>query len=465
MAENKDIEIAVKEFGAKASGYDKPLKYYKGEHELAFATEKFQNTFGKLFREFALNLCPAVADAVRDKLTLTGWSVETGENASGDITTDAWKIWQANRMGVRSRQIHREALVAGDSYAIVWVDPNQKTTIYPQKAKTCVVFYDEESPGKILKAAKQWLTAPDAKGEKFARINLYYPDRIERYISVKKTTALPEKATDYVEFKDDGNSAIIKNPYGVVPVFHFGNNADIGSFGQSELADAIPLQNALNKSVCDLLVAMEFAAYRQRYATGIDVEYDDEGKPKAPFVAGIERLWVNESPEAKFGDFAASDLKQFLEVKDGFRVDMAVVTGTPIYYFQQTGGQFPSGEALQKAEARFNHKVNDRQESFGQVWEDLMAFALRIEGNKKDVRLFTEWEDPAPLSEKDKLANLSTKGDLGVPDEKLWEEMGYGEDDIKRFQEIAAQKALDAVDRFNAGEGDGVSGRGSEGAT
>lgn len=455
MAENKDIEIAVKEFEAKADGYDKPLKYYKGDQDLAFATEKFQNTFGKLFREFALNLCPAVCDAVRDKLTLTGWSVEDGETASGDITTDAWKIWQANRMGVRSRSIHREALVAGDSYAIVWVDPAGKnTTIYPQKAKTCVVFYDEESPGKILWAAKQWLTPPDAKGETFARLNLYYPDRIERYISVKKTTTLPEKVKDWAEIADD--KPVIKNPYSKVPVFHFGNNADIGSFGQSELSDAIPLQNALNKSVCDLLVAMEFAAYRQRYATGIDVEYDDEGKAKAPFIAGIERLWVNESPEAKFGDFAASDLKQFLDVKDGFRIDMAVVTKTPIHYFTQTGGDFPSGEALQKAEQPFINKVNDRQESFGQVWEDLMAFALRIEKGKKDVRLFTEWEDPAPLSEKDELANLQTKQDLGIPDEQLWEEAGYGEDDIKRFQKIAAKKAQDAVDTFNAGEGDGV---------
>jgi hypothetical protein len=33
-----------------------------------------ENAFGSLFREFALNLCPAVVDAVREKLKITSFS-------------------------------------------------------------------------------------------------------------------------------------------------------------------------------------------------------------------------------------------------------------------------------------------------------------------------------------------------------------------------------------------------------
>ena len=32
--------------------------YYRGEHQLAFASEKFKNTFGSLFKEFAMNFVP-----------------------------------------------------------------------------------------------------------------------------------------------------------------------------------------------------------------------------------------------------------------------------------------------------------------------------------------------------------------------------------------------------------------------
>lgn len=452
MADNKDIEIAVKRLSANAVTYTKPSKYYAGDHELQFATDKFKNTFGKLFREFSLNMCPAVADALRDKLTITGYRVEEGNGK--EISKKTWELWQQNRMGVRGRQIHREAVVNGDAYAIVWVDPAGKTTIYPNRAENCTVIYDEETPGKIIWGAKYWITQPDGRGAKHARLNLFYADRIERYITVKKCEgSLPAKREDWKEYapKGTGNFST-PNQYGVPPIFHFGNNADLGSFGVSELAQAYAPQDALNKSVLDMMVAMEFASYRQRWAAGIEIDYDDDGKAIPPFVAGIERLWTTENPEAKFGDFEATNLEQFLKVKDGFRTDVAMVTGTPMHYFMITGASFPqSGVSIEKIESRFLAKVRDRMESFGQVWEDVMSFALRIEGSK-DVRLFTEWEDPAPLSEKEQLENIAAKKDLGITDRQALIEAGYGEDEITVMldEKEAAREKL--ITGFNAGE-------------
>ena len=56
---NKDLELAIDNFRRLAVRYDRSEKYYKGDHDLTFATEKFQNAFGSLFREFAMNLCAA----------------------------------------------------------------------------------------------------------------------------------------------------------------------------------------------------------------------------------------------------------------------------------------------------------------------------------------------------------------------------------------------------------------------
>ncbi len=56
----------------------------------------------------------------------------------------------------------------------------------------------------------------------------------------------------------------LPNPYGVVLVFHFANNAIIGQPGRSELEAAIPVQDGLNKSVLDISLAMEFTRHRQR---------------------------------------------------------------------------------------------------------------------------------------------------------------------------------------------------------
>ena len=65
---NNDIERALEDLRPSRTRYARTERYYDGDHDLAFATEKFVNTFGTLFREFALNLCPVVCDAVRDKL-------------------------------------------------------------------------------------------------------------------------------------------------------------------------------------------------------------------------------------------------------------------------------------------------------------------------------------------------------------------------------------------------------------
>src|SRR5207237_6854127 len=74
---NRDIEQAIDNLKRLAGKYSRAERYYRGDHDLSFATEKFQNAFGLLFREFAMNLCPAIVDAVKDKLIVTGFSVES----------------------------------------------------------------------------------------------------------------------------------------------------------------------------------------------------------------------------------------------------------------------------------------------------------------------------------------------------------------------------------------------------
>ncbi|QQS32114.1 MAG: phage portal protein [Acidobacteriota bacterium] len=415
---NNDIEKAITRIRSGAARYAKAERYYEGRHDLAFATEKFQNTFGSLFREFALNLCPIVCDAVRDKLRITGFSSEV-ENA-GTAVRSVNAIWRRNRMETRAGEAHKEALRCGDAYVVVWPNARGEAVIHPNRAANMAVFYDDETPGVVTLAAKRWRV--ETGGE---RLNLYYADRIEKYSCGENGG---EKFT---------RDAVVKNPFGVVPVFHFANNADIGSSGRSELDAAIPVQDGLNKSVLDMLVAMEFAAYRQRWAAGIELDLDQDGKPVAPFRAGVEHLWISENPDAKFGDFEAARLDQFLKVKDSFRVDMATVTGTPLHYFVQNASGFPSGESLRRAESRFLAKVRDRQAAFGEVWADVMSFALRIKTGRH-AHLRTLWEDAAPPSEKERLGNLLLKRQLGIPQTRLLAEAGYGaaESDRKNEEEI-----------------------------
>jgi hypothetical protein len=162
-------------------------------------------------------------------------------------------------------------------------------------------------------------------------------------------------------------------------------------------------------------------------------------------------LWTVGNDKAKFGQFESGNLDQFLKVQDSFRSEIARVSGTPLHYLMLQTGDFPSGEAMKTAEARFLAKVRDRQTSFGGEWESAMALALQIEGSAETAsQMFVQWADPAPASEKERLEALTIKQGLGVTETQLLTEAGYGAADIVRMQAEREIETANAERQFNA---------------
>lgn len=423
----EDLKWGLDAIRARQLDYTLANDYYYGRHKLAFATDKFRNAFGSLLRAFADNLCAVVVDTVADRLQVTGFSSEDGADAESEAAT---AIWRLNRMDRRSGETHAEALRSGDAFMVVWPDTTGIPRFYPQAGRLCAVQYDEDTPGQIMRAAKLW---QDAQAR--WRLTLYYPDRIEKYVSTAGTSGdFPHSASIFSPLALPGEAWPMANPYGRVPLFHFANNAATGELGRSELADVIPLQDGLNKSITDMLVAMEFAALPQRWVTGLEVELDETtGKPKALFVPGADRIWSVGAPDARFGQFDAANLAQFITVQEAFRVEIARVSRTPLHHLMPTTSAFPSGEAMKTAEQPLLAKVKDRQLAWGNVWEDVMSFALSMTGGAG--ALSCNWIDPTPRNERNLVETLLLKKQLGVSDAQLLRELGYTEQQIGVFAE------------------------------
>lgn len=448
---NDDVKRALAQIRDRWTQYALYSSYYSGDHRMAFATDKMKSLFGALFEKFSDNMCPAVVDAMADKLNLTGFGMgDDQKSGGGEGETQIEKViretWERNRMDKRVGEVHTEALKSGDAYVIVWPDlddPGQ-VTIYPNQADRMTVYYDEERPGVILWAAKAWRTVDDS-----VRLVMYYPDRIEHYVTLNKkqdfTTLKPES------FKAH-ELGVVRNPYGRVPVFHFANNAPVGHFGISELKPVVPLQDSLNKAITDMLVAMEFVALPQRYIAGIKLDTDPvSGRYIWPFEAGVDRIWSVDDPSAKFGEFPAANLEHFLKVQDNFRGSIARVSRTPLHHLLMMTGEFPSGESLKTAETPFTSKLKDRTVSFGNVWEDVMTFALQIMAVSLGTkRLSAEWKDVEPKSEKDYSETLTIQQNLRPP---MLRKLGYSENDIEEITS-SAQTVGDAImDQFTNGAG------------
>lgn len=455
-----DIEWALETITKRADRYKLYRDYYGGNHRVAFATDKWRSTFGALFAAFADNLCPAIVDAVVDRLQLDGLK-SVGELLPGETDPNADlldNLWDSNRMARRSGEVHLEALREGDAYVIVWPakDPALPPVITPQKANRMCVDYDEgaDTPGTIRVAAKVWPL--NGKGTKWA-LNLYYADRIEKLetSSLAQSGVMPEKPEAWGPRIDKGEAgSSLPHTYGRVPVFHFANNASTGEAGVSELKDWVPLQDALNKSVADMLVAMEFQALPQRWIAGLEIVYDEQGNVVPAFEPGADRIWQFVSENTKSGQFEAADLEKFIKVSDSLRAEGARVTRTPLHYLLLEG-RFPSGDALEVATQPLDSKVTDRRGSFGEAWEDLGEFAFALMG-RTDVDLEALWGERRPNDELKHAQAVQAKVDLGISKRQGLRELGYSEQQIDLFEAEneanAPQIAQAAVDAFNRGD-------------
>ncbi len=159
------------------------------------------------------------------------------------------------------------------------------------------------------------------------------------------------------------------------------------------------------------------------------------GIPKVGFDAGEDRLWFTNDQHVKFGQFDSTDLSQFLQVADSYRIEMARISGTPTHFFLINTSDAMSGEALKTLESRFTKKVYRLGINFGVVWANVMKLALRMQGSTiADDNLTTQWESPEQRSEKERLECLGLKRDiLEVPVDTLREEYGYTLEDIADF--------------------------------
>lgn len=416
-----DTQTALDTIAANYPARKKYCDYYDGVHYLAFATEKFKTAFGKTLAGMRDNLCPIVVEAPADRMEIINFAGEEG-NIKAPIATESWKIWQREQMELESFNVHLEAVKTGASYVIVWPNEKGETRFFLQDSRNCVVIEDEET-GEPLFGAKQWKTDDDK-----VRLNLYYADRIEKRITAKSRTGQTGalKAEHFIKFADKEPT---ENPYGVVPMFEFKT--------MPVLEDAIPVQDVLNKTLADRMVSQEFAAFRQRWATGLTPPADElTGVPTLPFKAGADRLWFTDAEGVKFGEFDATALEPFLQASDADRLEMARISGTPLHFFSINVSDAISGKALKALESRFTKKVKRLTLNFGAVWAQIMKLALQIEKKSVDGTLTVQWSAVETQDEKELWETLGLKADLGIPEEILWEESGYTKEDIARFKKL-----------------------------
>lgn len=367
-----DLEVTFDVLTRKAAAYRCFLDYYDGRQPLMYTASRLEKIFEGVDATFTQNWCAVVIDAADDRINLTG--IKAKDKTITDKLAD---IWADEQLGLIADDVHLDALICGEAFVVAWKQRdelgNEQLDLFRNDPSCVHVQYDADNP-KRKKWAAKYFAGEDGRG----RITLYYPDHVEFWVS-RKSSADVQSWKAYEKEKEDAD-----NPFGVIPVFHFITS---GRRIQSELANVIPIQNAINKMVADMMIAAEFGAFKQRWVIS-----NAEGLGalrNAP-----NEIWTFPAGDGlgqptQVGEFAETNLSQFLDSMDKLASSLSSITRTPKHFFFSQAGEL-SGEALMTMESPLVKKCGKFIARFAPTWKELAVFLLKLE----DVVVETKMIDP-----------------------------------------------------------------------
>lgn len=428
--------------------------YYKGRLNLALASEKWRAEFASRFPSYSANFMAIVVDTHRARLQVQG--IRYGDDPKAD--TEAWDWWQDNHMDAESLKLHREMLVSGSAYALVWPNEQNVPEISIESPSDVIVA---TQPGKAWKrqaALKRFIGEDDR-----LHAELYLPDGIYRFRSQQTDSDFSMmqwySLASWERDQRPGETWPIKNPFGVVPVVPFVHQPDLLNEGTSKIKPVASNQDAINKLRVDAFVSAEFASYRQRWAIGIDIPTDPvTGEAVEPFRAAVDRLWIveppdpavypdaNNAPKVQFGEFDVTPLAPFYAAIDGELQMMAGISNTPQHRLLPQSGQPASADAIRSEEAGLIAEVLDSMVNIGEAHEEIfrLNFLMRDDPRGKQRGAEIIWRDPEVQSEGAHIDALVKMRALGVPDEALWQRMqGVTQSTIRQWRTLALQQQLE----------------------
>lgn len=400
---------------------------------------------------FSDNHMGTIVAALVDRLKVQGFvvpgeprtaSANGGPSAPGPIAVAMADWWEMNGGDALEKAVHEHAVALGDAYVIVEWDAEQQIPRFTLNSPELVrSYYDPADAMRMAYATKRWVVADGAiePGARVGsvRLNVYYPDRIEKWIA-RSSAAGAVSTWERFEVAGEPWPLPWTNADGMplgIPVVHYRNDDRGSDYGRSELIDAIPLQDALNKALVDGVKVADSQGWPQRWGAGLDKAPDEELAVQPGSI-----LWT-QAKDAKFGDFDAADPNTVIAWMQHLVAEMADVTGTPAHLFRGISGAWPSGEALKLAEAPLVTKARDRQVVFGAAWEHLAELAVRMHNANASGEAVlvlprtgfdVVWESAeARPSESDRIAAVNQK--QGLSTRQRLREYGYSEEEVERI--------------------------------
>jgi hypothetical protein len=307
----EDLRCGYWELVGARGAYERAAAFYEGTVDEVYSSPKVTRLLAKFGLDSieSFNFAHIPVDAVANKMLLHSVNGDLPGNQEGifdkneSVNAVIEDLWDYNELEEELPNVFRNTGKYGDGYVMVWpvIGEEQDDSITPgfdryESARqletgdtvveddeiasvplsrksivavdilpldpfTTRVFYDTENPRKKTYAIRSWV---EGEGTSVVvRANLYYADRIERWMHQGKPSKRKGAQQKWKPFSLDGNPAVLSNPFGEVPIFHFRTER---TYGRPDHINAYGPQLAINKLVTSHLATVDYQSFPQRYA-------------------------------------------------------------------------------------------------------------------------------------------------------------------------------------------------------
>lgn len=419
---------------------DKCDNYLRGIHDKPY----FPNTATKETRMLAeravTNWMPLLV-GVPSQVSLVDGFRRAGVDNPPEFAT-----WDENRMGSRQTRTYRSALTYGHSFVAVDVRNRKRIKLRSLSPLNTVAFYDD--PGSDTWPVYVYHILENPTGDIPGRA-LYWDDQIQCEMSFTSEG-------DFTPIENTGFNHGLE----VCPVGRFVCELDLEGRVRGLVEMMMPIQNRINQTVFDLMVAQTYGAFMQRWAAGLtgDPVFDENGEPLLDDEGNVvtksietdpSRFLTSDDPNTKFGTLDATPLDGFIAALEAAIHHFAAISQIPPHALL---GQMAnlSAEALAAAEAQLMRFVETLQNSWGETWLGIFQLIAKAKGvdvdeaNGGQVR----WRD---MRAKTLASTIDALGKgaqmLDIPKRGLWSRFpGATDADVEEWTRLAEEQGEQAAE-------------------
>ena len=355
-----------------------PLReHWTGNPATAFLSKKSREQMDHRLAHLSVNFPRLLVSSYVDRMNLTGFKLYTGDQAP--------KAWSRHRRaGLMSRAdlVHTDRLMYGAAFVTVW--PETAGPVAVLDSPFTMTVDEDPLTGTVSRAVRTWVH----RGKRHALV--IEADTITRWES-----PTPDLGPAGQWERVPGPDVSPWGADGIVPVVPFIRRMSSDDYtGTSVAADILDLTDAQNKIMGDAMVTSEAYARPRRWATGLEIEEDEDGNALDPFRR--DSNLQSESPETKFGQFDPARLDSYADMSATLTQMVGAMTGLPAHYLGLHGDQPANADSVRAAEVQLALRVRSELEQMNGPW-GRVATLLDLAANRDimaPVEYIPEWRDP-----------------------------------------------------------------------